>query len=93
MGECAARNFPTIPDCISKQEVEPFFFTFIYNTLPLRKQFLFEMHNIKQNAYWVYMVAVVYKDDIFKVRLKTIVGVQCIIPVFCYDKVRFIIVK
>lgn len=39
------------------------------------------------------MVAVMYTMVFFKVRLKTIVGVQCIITVFCYDKVRFIIVK
>lgn len=38
------------------------------------------------------MAAVVYKMGLKK-DLNTIVGVQCILTVFCYDKVRFIIVK
>lgn len=58
-----APNFPTIPDCISKQQVEPFFFPFIYNTLPEDNRttaFFWDAYN-QQNAYWIYMVAVMYK--------------------------------
>lgn len=77
------------------QQARGSFFPFIYKTLPLENRttvFIGDAYN-QHNAYWIYMVAVMYTMVFFKVRLKTIVGVQCIITVFCYDKVRFIIVK
>lgn len=93
---------PSSPqDCIGKQQAFFFFFFIsfgLFTILCLEKKktittaFISDAYN-QQNAYWVYMVAVCIRGCLFEKRLKTIVGVQCNITVFCYDKVRFIIGK